>query len=290
MDNVKTAEFVLRGASGINCLFSDVEVGGIRFRCVNGVLVGEFKLGNEDSERAWDVTWERAGLLVIALSLVSGCGFEACCVSVDSCMVVNVPISASVTVGLGQAPEQMTGMPTMYMPTTIQVSVGKAINLDKEILDEAVKLMDKLKDALQSSDPNKRRVVDGLLRVVKWWVSGSLDEDPLDRFLKFFVAFELLASLMGYKGKNKEKGKKGKNKDHEEESGGSWVEAFCKKYGLTCKFEGMRVNEVRNLIMHEPGEDRDRAEEVARKHADEFGREVLKAIWWVLSEELKISI
>jgi hypothetical protein len=172
MDNVKTAEFVLRGASGINCLFSDVEVGGIRFRCVNGVLVGEFKLGNEDSERAWDVTWERAGLLVIALSLVSGCSFETCCVSVDSCMVVNVPISASVTVGLGQAPEQMTGMPTMYMPTTIQVSVGKAINLDKEILDEAVKLMDKLKDALQSSDPNKRRVVNGLLRVVKWWVSG----------------------------------------------------------------------------------------------------------------------
>jgi len=88
MDNVKTAEFVLRGASGINCLFSDVEVGGIRFRCVNGVLVGEFKLGSEDSERAWDVAWERVGLLVIALSLVSGCGFETCCVSVDSCMVV----------------------------------------------------------------------------------------------------------------------------------------------------------------------------------------------------------
>ena len=52
----------------------------------------------------------------------------------------------------------------------------------------------------------------------------------------------------------------------------------------------MRVNKVRNLIMHEPGEDRDRAEEVARKHADEFGREVLRAIWRVLSEELKISI
>jgi len=32
-----------------------------------------------------------------------------------------------------------------------------------------------------------------LLKVVKWWVSGSLDEDSLDRFLKFFVAFELLA-------------------------------------------------------------------------------------------------
>jgi hypothetical protein len=277
MDNVKTAEFVLRGASGINCLFSDVEVGGIRFRCVSGVLVGRFEVVNEDPE-------VMAKLLSGALSLVSGCGFEACCVSVDSCMVVNVPISASVTVGLGQAPEQMTDIPTTYMPITIQVSVGKAINLDKEMLNKAVKLMDKLKDALRNPSTNKK--AEGLLRVVKWWVSGSLDEDPLDRFLKFFVTFELLASLM----KHEEKSKKGKNKNHEEKSGGSWVEAFCKKYGLTCKFEGMRVNEVRNLIMHEPGEDRDRAEEVARKHADEFGREVLKAIWWVLSEELKISI
>jgi hypothetical protein len=112
----------------------------------------------------------------------------------------------------------------------------------------------------------------------------------VDEFLKFFIAFEILASLMGYKGKNKEKGKKGKNKDHEEKSGDSWVEAFCKKYGLTCKFEGRRVNEVRNLIMHEPGEDRERAEGVAREHADKFGREVLKAIRKTLGEELGISI
>jgi hypothetical protein len=119
-----------------------------------------------------------AKLLAIALSLVSGCSFEACCVSVDSCMVVNVPISASFTVGLGQAPEQMTGMPIMHMFTTIQVSVGKAISLDKGVLNKAVELMDKLWDALQSSDPNKRRVVDGLLRVVKWWVSGVLMRIP----------------------------------------------------------------------------------------------------------------
>jgi hypothetical protein len=52
----------------------------------------------------------------------------------------------------------------------------------------------------------------------------------------------------------------------------------------------MRVNEVRNSIMHKPGEDRDRAEEAARKHADEFRREVLKAVWRVLSEELGIGV
>jgi hypothetical protein len=80
--------------------------------------------------------------------------------------------------------------------------------------------------------------------------------------------------LKGYKGK----------------FGSSWAEKFCSDYGLTCEFDGKRVNRVRNLIMHEPSEKRERAEEIARKHADEFGREVLKAIRRVMGEELKISI
>ena len=80
--------------------------------------------------------------------------------------------------------------------------------------------------------------------------------------------------MMGYKGK----------------FGDSWVEDFCNDYSLTCKFKGMSVNKIRNLIMHEPGEDRDRAEEVARKHADEFGHEVLKALWRALSEELGVGM
>jgi hypothetical protein len=113
-----------------------------------------------------------------------------------------------------------------------------------------------------------------LLRVVRWWALGDLDTDPVDRFLKFFIAFEMLASLMGYKGK----------------SGDSWAEEFCNDYGLTCEFEGMRVNRIRNLIMHEPGKERDQAEEIARKHADEFGREVFKAIRRVMSEELGIGV
>ena len=113
-----------------------------------------------------------------------------------------------------------------------------------------------------------------MLRVVRWWALGDLDADSVDKFLKFFVAFEMLTSLMGYKGKSSD----------------SWAEEFCNDYGLTCEFEGMRVNRIRNLIMHEPGKERDQAEEIARKHADEFGREVLKAIWRALSEELKISI
>jgi|GEM_PF-854284 len=277
MGNVETAEFALRCVSGIDCLFNDVEVGGIRFSCVNGLLVGRFEVVNEDPE----VT---AKLLLSALSLVSGCGFETYCVSVNSCMV-NIPIGTSVTISPGQAPEQMN-IPTTHIPITIRVSVGKTIDLDKGMLNKAVELMGGLRNALRSPNPNKRRVVDSLLRVVKWWVSGSLDEDPLDRFLKFFIAFEMLASLI----KHKEKSKKGKNEDHKEKSSDSWAEEFCNDYGLICEFEGMRVNRIRNLIMHEPGKERDQAEEIARKHADEFGQEVFKAIRRALSEELGISM
>jgi len=267
MGNVETAEFALRGASGINCLFNDVEVGSIRFSCVNGLLIGRFEVVNEDPE----VT---AKLLSSALSLVSGCGFETYCVGVNSCMVVNTPISTSVTVGLGQTPEQMTGMPITHIPITIQVSVGKAIDLDKEMLNKAVELMGKLRDALRSPNPGKRRVVDGLLRVVRWWALGDLDTDPVDKFLKFFVAFEMLASLIGYKGK----------------SGDPWAEEFCKKYSLTCEFEGMKVGKIRNLIMHSPGEEKDKAEEAAKRYSDEFGQEVFKAIRRMIGEELGIDV
>jgi hypothetical protein len=84
----------------------------------------------------------------------------------------------------------------------------------------------------------------------------------------------MLASLKGYKRK----------------FGDSWVERFCADYGLKCEFEGMSVNEIRNLIMHEPGEDREQAEEIARKHADEFGQEVFKAIRKVVSKGLRIDV
>jgi hypothetical protein len=158
----------------------------------------------------------------------------------------------------------------VIVPIKYQLVTTEYIN--EALIRRTMELMDKLENALRNPSTSKR--AEELLRIVKWWVSGGLDEDPLDRFLKFFIAFEMLASLMGYKGKFSD----------------SWVEKFCSDHGLTCEFEGMRVNEVRNLIMHEPDKKRDRAEEVARKHADEFGREVLKAVWRVLSEELGISI
>jgi hypothetical protein len=201
-----------------------------------------------------------AELFVYAMSLVQGVGFDA-----DNLVITWSSTTPQIT-------SEGKVIATAGATVTIKYKQPHEVQLNKELIERTINLMNKLGDALRDSSTSKR--AEELLRVIKWWVSGSLDENPLDRFLKFFIAFEMLASLKGYKGKSSD----------------SWAEAFCNDYGLTCEFEGMRVNKVRSLIMHEPGKDRDQAEEVARKHADEFGREVLKAVWRALGEELKISI
>ena len=252
-----TASFTLRSSRIIGCPPGssgfEVDSGGVKVRvkCEDGTAVYELEAVGESQE----VIKEKAELLTYAMSLIRGVGLE-----INSFTTTPQPMSD------GKA----TVHAEMTVRTKYQLDITEYVN--EPLIRRAMELMNKFKNALRNPNINKK--AEELLRIVRWWALGDLDTDPVDKFLKFFIAFEMLASLMGYKGK----------------SGDSWVETFCKKYGLTCKFEGMRVNKIRNLIMHEPGEDRDRAEEVARKHADEFGREVLKAIWRALSEELKISI
>jgi len=38
-----------------------------------------------------------------------------------------------------------------------------------------------------------------LLRAIKWWRKGSLEEDKVDKFLDYYIALEMLASIRGYK-------------------------------------------------------------------------------------------
>jgi len=261
----------------LNCVSNEFEVDGVRVRCSDGAVTIEFEVVGESPEVVNELGRVRSELFAHAISLIQGRGFGTCN------LVISPPSK------IPQTTNEDGAIRLSYNVTErISLIIKEEKSIDEPRIKKTIELMSKLWDAVQNPNTNER--AKDLLRVVKWWVSGSLDEDPLDRFLKFFIAFELLASLKGYKGKNKEKGKKRKNKDHEEESGGSWVEDFCKKYGLTCKFEGKRVNKVRNSIMHEPGEKREEAEGVARRHADEFGREVLKAIRRALSEELGVGM
>jgi len=67
---------------------------------------------------------------------------------------------------------------------------------------------DKVKSAIEiglklekavSEAKEKDKTFNELMRVVRWWVSGLKDEDPVDRFLKFYFACEMLAAIKGYK-------------------------------------------------------------------------------------------
>jgi len=112
------------------------------------------------------------------------------------------------------------------------------------------------------------------MRVVRWWVSGLKDEDPVDRFLKFYFACEMLAAIERY---NKKR------------YGDRWCEEFSNKYlDGYYKLGDMSINKVRNNLVHAVGEEKDKAEELAVRHADEFGSKVLSAIKRVISEEMGV--
>jgi hypothetical protein len=99
------------------------------------------------------------------------------------------------------------------------------------------------------------------IRVLKWWRAGDVDDDPLDKFLKFYIAFELLAAAQRYRGKYPD-----------------WVKRFCNDYGLTYRINKWRLSDIRNSLVHVPGEKREEAERLAAQHAKRFGLELLEAI------------
>jgi len=52
----------------------------------------------------------------------------------------------------------------------------------------------------------------------------------------------------------------------------------------------MSIKQVRDKLVHAVGEDKDKAEELAVRHADEFGSKVLSAIKRVISEKIRVSL
>ncbi|MFP3288050.1 MAG: hypothetical protein RXP86_12375, partial [Acidilobus sp.] len=131
----------------------------------------------------------------------------------------------------------------------------------------------KLKKAA-SETKEKEKTFNELMRVMRWWVSGLKDEDPVDRFLKFYFACEMLAAIERYNKKS---------------YGDRWCEEFSNKYlDGYYKLGNISINKVRNNLVHAVGEEKDEAEELAVSHADEFGSKVLSAIKRVISEKMSV--
>ncbi|MFP3319306.1 MAG: hypothetical protein RXO24_01990 [Acidilobus sp.] len=177
-------------------------------------------------------------------------------------------IAYGLSLGLGYAfevedvrlePLQSKDDKGLRVGTLLQLNVSFSYALQDLIPEDKVKsaieIGLKLKKAVSEAKENEK-TFDELMRVVRWWVSGLKDEDPVDRFLKFYFACEMLAAINGMK---------------------------CKKFSNEYldgyyKLDDTSISCVRNKLVHAVGEDKDKAEELAVRHADEFGSKVLSAI------------
>jgi|GEM_PF-6167849 len=158
--------------------------------------------------------------------------------------------------------------------TLLQLNVSFSYTLYNSIPEDKVKsaieIGLKLEKAVsEAKEKEKVKTFNELMRVVRWWISGLKDEDPVDRFLKFYFACEMLAVIKGYKR----------------------CKEFSDKYlDGYYKLDDTSISCVRNKLVHAVGEDKDKAEELAVRHADEFGSKVLSAIKRVISEEIGVPL
>ena len=113
-----------------------------------------------------------------------------------------------------------------------------------------------------------------LLRAIKWWRRGYFEDDGVDKFLDYYIVFEMLASIAGYKGKYKKE---------------EWASKFAKDYSITYKIEDVNLARIRNDILHDPGLEKDKAEKLAMLHADRFGIELLNAIKKMIEQGFRPS-
>jgi hypothetical protein len=223
-------------------LQDELECCGVRLKVNNGVVYGTATVDAVNREEARRKGYQLAEDVASALTLVFGRAFVVEQVNVakvskrreGGSVVIKVVVEAT---------------------THAKVIVVKWPRNWKEV---AATLMESLIAAGEKPEKLKR-----LMRVLKWWISGDVDDDPLDKFLKFYIAFELLAAALRYRGRcNKE-----------------WAKQFCKDFGITYQInEKFSLSKIRNSLVHEPGEEREEAEKLAAQHAERFGLELLEAI------------
>ena len=212
---------------------------------------------NEARKLALREAKEKAELIAYGLSLGLGYAFEVEDVRLE-------PLQSKDDKGL-------------RVDTLLQLNVSFSYTLQDLIPEDKVKsaieIGLKLKKAV-SEAKEKDETANELMRVVRWWVSGLKDEDPVDRFLKFYFTCEMLAAIERYNKKS---------------YGDRWCEEFSNKYlDGYYKLGNISINKVRNNLVHAVGEEKDEAEELAVSHADEFGSKVLSAIKRVISEKMGV--
>jgi hypothetical protein len=245
--------FMLRSKPNISYLLDGViEYGGISIETRDGKIYGKttISIEKDDHHLAREKAIEELEKLASMLTVIFGEGFI-----IEDVKVAHKPII-----------EDRGKVKEIAIFDTLEVKASLEI-YSKKSLDEIKAELKELTDRINKLGESK-----ALLRAIKWWGKGDLEEDKVDKFLDYFISFEMLASIKGYKSKYKE-----------------WARKFSNDYSITHKPDGKTaVNTIRNNILHKPGPEKEEAEKLANQYADSFGKEILKAIKRIIEESTSI--
>jgi len=224
-------------------LRDELECCGVKLRVDGDIVHGTATVHASNSEEAKQKGRELAEVVASALTLVFGRAF-----SVEQ-------------INMNQASQRREGDRQVIEAKDVALiydqvkAASYTMNMNwKESVAKYIQLL-----TANREKPESKKFI----RVLKWWRAGDVDNDPLDKFLKFYIAFELLAAVLRYRRRcNKE-----------------WAKQFCRDFGITYQInEEFSLSEIRNSLVHEPGEKREKAEKLAAQHAERFGLELLEAI------------
>ena len=232
--------FLLRCAVGFP-LRDELECCGVRLRVDGDIAHGTATVHASNSEEAKQKGREQAEVVALALTLVFGRAF-----SVEQ-------------INVNQASQRREGDRQVIEAKDVALIYDQAKAASYTMnWKESVAMYMRLLTTIRDKPESKK-----FIRVLKWWIAGDVDDDPLDKFLKFYIAFELLAAALGYGRRcNKE-----------------WAKQFCRDFGITYQInEEFSLPRIRNSLVHEPGEEREEAERLAAQHAERFGLELLEVI------------
>jgi hypothetical protein len=220
-------------------LRDELECYGVKLRVEGGVVRGTATVHASNSEEAKQKGRELAEVVASALTLEFGRAF-----SVEQ-------------INVNQASQRREGDRQVIEARDIDLMYdqAKAASWPMNWKESVAKYIQLLTANREKTESKK------FIRVLKWWRAGDVDDDPLDKFLKFYIALELLAAAQRYRGKYPD-----------------WVKRFCNDYGITYRINKWRLSDIRNYLVHNPGEKREEAERLAAQHAERFGLELLEAI------------
>ena len=138
-----------------------------------------------------------------------------------------------------------------------------------------------LKDKIERLSEGDRK---DLLRAIRFWNRGAIDHDGIDKFINFFIAFEII-------GKNLVSNwKKGNKKFNLERDWANVLREECeRRYGLSFRYSGKTANAIRAGILHYHTTrlSKEEAEELANAYANDFGRDIFELVVRFIEERSK---